>query len=509
MTALHRIRTMTYRVVGSAAFALLLLLLGRMEAGATAAQPCSVHRGHLAGLLIEAIVLTPRGVEPRGSVRVGPDGRIACVGATCGLHAGDVSVIRCPTYVLSPGLINTHDHIDFAGVAPRPDTGERFAHRHEWRLGLDGHHKLEDFESDHDPRVIAWGELRFLIGGTTSTVGGAMAPGLLRNLDFAAGLEGLPVRPVTYRVFPLDDGRGIMRTADCNYGAHPATQSQVAQTSAFLAHVAEGTNDAARNEFRCESSLGYDVTPQPGGGGTSNDWIMPQATLIHAVALTSADLALVAARGAAIVWSPRSNLSLYGRTLDVLDAQRLGIPLALGSDWLPSGSMNLNRELACASSYARTALHAALSDEDLWRMVTSGAARAAHVAGQIGSIAPGYVADLALFAPRSTDAYAAVVASTPQSVALVVRGGTVLYGDPAIVDRVRPACDRLDVAGVPKRLCFEPNRLSAEALQTFARQRDLYPLAFRGTPRNEPPCVPTTHGGVMTSPRVSNSAVLR
>jgi len=487
---IDRIRTMTYRAGGAFAFALLLLILGRSAAGAAAAAPCSVHRGHIAGLLIQAIVLTPSGVEPHGSVRVGADGRIACVGTACVFHAGDVSVVRCPTYVLSPGLINTHDHLGFAGVAPRPDTGERFAHRHEWRLGLDGHHKLEDFTGDRDTRVIAWGELRFLVGGTTSTVGGDMAPGLLRNLDFAAGLEGLPVSPLTYRVFPLDDGRGIMRTADCDYGAHPATQAQVAQTSAFLAHVAEGTNDAARNEFRCESSLTYDVTPQPGGGGTSNDWIMPQATLIHAVALRSEDLALVAARGAAIVWSPRSNLALYGHTLDVLEARRLGIPLALGSDWLPSGSMNLNRELACASDYDRTELHDALSDVDLWRMVTSGAARAAHVDTLIGSIAPGFVADLALFAPQPPDAYATVVASTPQSVALVVRGGTVLYGDPAIVDPLRPACDHFDVAGVPKRLCFEPDRLSAEALQTFARERNLYPLAFRGSPRNEPPCKP-------------------
>ena len=336
--------------------------------------------------------------------------------------------------------------------------------------------------------MIGWGELRMLAGGTTSIVGGAMAPGLVRNLDFAAGLEALPVRVATYKIFPLDDLPGQMRTRDCDYGPHPSTAADVAQTNAFLAHVAEGDNEAARNEFRCESSLTYDTTPMPGGGGTSNDWIFPNATLIHGVGLTKANLALIARRGASIVWSPRSNFALYGQTLDIVEAHRLGINLALGSDWLPSGSMNQNRELNCAALYDHTALHDALSDEDLWKMVTIGAARAAHVDSAIGNIAPGMVADLALFTPRGASAYAAVVQSTPQSTALVVRGGTVLYGDGTIVDALRPVCESITVGGSMKRLCAEPGRPSAAEMETFAYGRGLYPLAFDDTPRNEPPC---------------------
>jgi cytosine/adenosine deaminase-related metal-dependent hydrolase len=478
------------RLVRTVAFAC-LIAAGFVPMPARAAQnaPCTERRGNGA-LLIEAIVLTPDAVLPHGQVLV-RDGRIVCVGTNCRADGAGATTLACPAFVLSPGLINTHDHIDFTGIAPRPDTGERFEHRHEWRLGLDGHHQTQDFVADHDVRVIAWGELRFLTGGTTATVAGNDAPGLLRNLDFAAGLEGLPAHPVIYRVFPLDDSAGIMRTQDCDYGPHPATHDAVAQSSAFLAHVAEGRNAAARNEFRCSSSTTYDVTPLPGGGGTSNDWIMPQATLIHAVALTAADLALVEARGAAIVWSPRSNLALYGTTLDVLDAHRLGITLALGSDWLPSGSMNLNRELACAADYDRDYLHGALSTRDLWNMVTLGAARAAHVDALIGSIAPGMTADLALFRPHGSDPFAAVVHSSPQSTALVVRGGKLLYGDAAIVDALQPSCDRISVAGIAKRLCYEPGRLSGEALQTFAAARKLYPLAFPGVPLNEPPCRPS------------------
>ncbi|MCQ8277340.1 amidohydrolase family protein [Acetobacteraceae bacterium KSS8] len=475
-----------------AALAAAMLVLASIAARAQDRPLCTVTSG-TGALLIRATVLLPDHALERGEVLVGGDGRIACVGEHCDAAASGAAVLDCGAAVLSPGLINTHDHLAFTGIAPHPDSGERFAHRHEWRKGLDGHRALETFTASHDPRVLSWGELRFLVGGTTSTVGGDMAPGLLRNLDVASGLEGLPARPVSYKVFPLDDASGIMRTADCDYGHHPSTRADVAASGAFLAHVAEGTDAAARNEFRCESSLSYDRTKQPGGGGTSDDWIIPQATLIHAVALTPADLALVARRHAAIVWSPRSNLSLYGRTLNVLEAHRLGIPLALGSDWLPSGSMNLNRELVCAASYNREALGNALSTRDLWRMVTIDAARAVHDEDLIGSIAPGQVADLALFAPGGRDPYAAVVDATPFSVILVLRGGQPIYGQATVMDALRPGCDRLDLPGLPpsgaeRRLCAEPHRLSAPALERFAADHALYPLAFPGTPLNEPSC---------------------
>jgi cytosine/adenosine deaminase-related metal-dependent hydrolase len=456
---------------------------------ANAAPDCYTRSGN-AALLIKSIVLARSGVLPHGQVLINAHGKIECAGSDCSTNAdaAGASVVNCPTYVLSPGLINTHDHISFTGDAPRKDTGERFMHRHEWRIGLDGHHAAQGEDADHDPRVIGWGELRFLAGGTTSIVGGSMAPGLVRNLDHADGLEGLAVQPVLYKVFPLNDEPGIMRTHDCNYGPHPSTHADVAATHAFLAHVAEGRNAAARNEFRCESSRTYDVTPETAGGGTSNDWIMPQATLIHAVGLQPADLAIVAQRHAGMVWSPRSNLALYGKTMDVLTAHRLGITIALGSDWLPSGSMDLNRELVCAKSYDLMVLHGALSNVDLWKMVTIDAASVVHDAESIGSISPHMTGDVALFMPRGSDPYAAVVDSSAQSTALVVRGGRVMYGAPSIVDGLRRGCSTIAAGGTVKRLCGEPGRASGAAMQAFARRRNLYPVAFDGTPRNEPAC---------------------
>ena len=49
-----------------------------------------------------------------------------------------------------------------------------------------------------------------------------------------------------------------------------------------------------------------------------------------------------------MVWSPLSNLLLYGATANVKQARARGVRIALGSDWSPTGSKNLLGELKVA-----------------------------------------------------------------------------------------------------------------------------------------------------------------
>ena len=57
-------------------------------------------------------------------------------------------------------------------------------------------------------------------------------------------------------------------------------------------------------------------------------------------------------KGISLIWSPRSNVALYGDTAPVTLYDRMGVNIGLGTDWLISGSMNMLRELACAASFA-------------------------------------------------------------------------------------------------------------------------------------------------------------
>jgi hypothetical protein len=142
----------------------------------------------------------------------------------------------------------------------------------------------------------------------------------------------------------------------------------------------------------------------------------------------------MARAGTALVWSPRSNVRLYGETASIGVAKRVGVLVALGTDWILSGSMNMLREIACADQLNRGYFGGALSDGDLWRMVTINAAKAAAMDDVIGALVPGRFADLVIFEGRAARSpLRAVLDARVENIALVLRAGTPLYGDAALM----------------------------------------------------------------------------
>ena len=429
--------------------------------------------------LIKGVVLTPGTVYRGGRVLVDAQGFIACAGCDC--EAPGATQITCPQGVISPGLINTHEHITYAQNRPYNPTAERYEHRHDWRRGNDGHTEL-DVPGQATADQISWGELRFLFGGATSLVGSGSATGLLRNLD-KAQQEGLGQTPVNFDTFPLGDTSGNELEASCNYPS-PVTAADIEMDEAYCPHIAEGIETSARNEFLCLSA-GEDSV------------ILPQTAIIHGAGLIAADYAAMAANGAALIWSPRSNISLYGDTAVVTTAARLGVQLALGTDWVATGSMNLLRELRCADTYNQTYLGGYFSDEALWMMVTANAAAVTATDDVLGVLAPGKVGDIAIFDGRTRSQHRAVLEAEPKDVVLVLRSGRALYGDEAVVSAVSggAACDAVDVCGAAKQVCLqdEVGKSYTELQQSASTglSSPIYPAFFCGEPDNEPLCTPS------------------
>ena len=456
---------------------------------APASGVCEVVAGGTS-LLVRGDLLAPEGILHNGQVLIDPSGLIACAGCDCSTTAGftGATELRCAHGLITPGLINAHDHITYTGNAPKPHGTERYDHRHDWRKGLEGHTKIPVAATYG---AEAWGELRNILGGATSMFGSGSAGGLLRNLD--QNTLGLPTADkATYETFPLGDSDGKMLVGSCAY-AYAQTETEVGAMHCFVPHVAEGVNAAARNEFLCLSSAA--------NGG--EDLVRTNTAFIHGVGTTAIDAGMMAHDGTGLVWSPRSNVDLYGNTAGVTMFATVGVNIALGTDWTASGSMNLLRELRCAEQLNKTNFAGFFSDRDLLDMVTSNTARMFHVDDVLGSLRAGLIGDISIFDATTHPDERAVLDAEPQDVVLVLRGGNSLYGDSAVVGALPngvTGCEDLDVCGVTKRVCAE--RETGKMLVALKTAAVSYPLFFCGTPDLEPSCIParpTEYTGIPTA----------
>ncbi len=461
--------------------------------GPTADEHCAVlpSSGSSKRLLLRAgSVLLPDRVLHGGSVLIDEQGKIACAACDCAAAAKDAAQIICPGGVISPGFINTHDHITYTKATPHLHPTNRYDHRHEWRLGVPGDPTRPRLpvSGGNNAQAVQWGELRQLMAGTTSLVGSGQAPGVLRNLD-TSNQEGLGQPAVEFDTFPLGDTSGERLYAGCGY---PSIRfaSSIKGYDAYEPHISEGITTEARNEFLC--------IDQNANGG--QNLLLRKSALIHGIALTAQDACLVAQRGASLIWSPRSNVSLYGHTAQVPMFDRAGVNIALGTDWTASGSMNLLRELKCADEFNRQRWAGYFSAEALWRMATINAALATATNDVIGQIQNGYIADLAIFDASRKAAldHAAVVQAGVEDVLLVLRGGLPMYGDANLMEGllagIANKCESLSVCGSEKRLCVERETGKNLADLEKAAGKPIYRLFACGTPAEEPTCVPLRLG---------------
>ncbi len=79
----------------------------------------------------------------------------------------------------------------------------------------------------------------------------------------------------------------------------------------------------------------------------------------------------MAGHGVSLIWSPRSNLELYGSTADVAAAKAAHVKIALAPDWSPTGSDGLLAELNYAAAWNDTQTPHPFTDRELVAMATS------------------------------------------------------------------------------------------------------------------------------------------
>ena len=398
---------------------------------------CTPVSGSADRVAISGVVLTPDGPEAGYVVYSRNTGTIECAGDGC--TVGDATVV-CGEGVISPGLIDPHNHLQYNSLPPW-QVGPEFEDRYDWQ----GDSRYDDFKEAYNAvkdaykcEIMQWSEARLVAHGTTAAVGssgdGCIARGV-RNLDEDQDASHLEDYDLSYSsgnvTSSLEDGDGDYWRGKLDSGS----------TDAVINHVAEGKDGSVTAEVDFMLDLGMTG---------------PGQVYVHATDATTAQLAQMGLSGTGILWSPRSNLALYATTTPVEIAENLGVPWAIGTDWTPSGSIGQPQELACAETWL-LGKGSPLSDVELWRKVTEDAARLVGADGVLGVLAPGAAADIAVF-DYSRTPYRAIIGADERTVRLVVVDGELVYGHAEYVTSLAedPAwCDTVDACGESRGYCLK------------------------------------------------------
>ena len=207
-------------------------------------------------------------------------------------------------YVLLPGLINAHDHLEF-GLFPklgRPADSPSYRNSPEWGEEIHQVHAgiIDRYRQIPKTTRLWWGAIRNLLCGITTVCHHNPLHADLILPDF-------PVRVLSR--FGWSHSLALDPYLAEKFQATPRDRP-------FILHAAEGIDEESRNEIsRLEQMHVLDE----------------QTVLIHGLACTADEISLINRRGASLVACPTSNDFLFGKTLsrDLLTSIER---VALGSD---------------------------------------------------------------------------------------------------------------------------------------------------------------------------------
>lgn len=320
-----------------------------------------------------------------------------------------------------PGLIELHNHLSY-NVLPMWRAPKKYLNCQGWRGSDPPYHYQRSVTKPMEvlagtpgllPAIVRYVECKCLVAGVTTSQGITLSStqnikkhyrGCMRNVE-SPGDDALPAAyPSIAAIAP----GGAAQLRDRLAGLE-------ARGRCYLHHLSEGINETSRKEF-----LNLQLS--------TDEWAISRAYAgIHSLALKPEDLEVLARHGGAMIWSPMSNLVLYGETADIGAAKAAGVRIALGADWSPSGSKNLLGEIKVAHLVSQErgqifALH------EIVAMATRNAAEILGWGAELGSLEPGKRADLMVVNGQQGDPYERLLEARESSITLVVLDGVPRFG---------------------------------------------------------------------------------
>jgi cytosine/adenosine deaminase-related metal-dependent hydrolase/ubiquinone/menaquinone biosynthesis C-methylase UbiE len=319
-------------------------------------------------------------------------------------------------YVLLPGLINAHDHLEFALFPNLGRAHDQPKYRNAPQWAQDIHQTHAEVIRKHQSVPLAtrlwFGALRNLLCGVTTVC------------------HHNPLHPeLLSPEFPLRVVTDFAWAHSLNFGTDPAEAHRNAQPETpFILHAAEGIDSKSRAELYELDRLGL---------------LNPRTVLVHGLGLITCDITLLNERGTSLILCPTSNRFLFGRMTPTHILRQIA-RAALGSDSPITAAGDLLDEVQLLRGEK-------INPETLHNLVTANPARILGLKEGQGSIAQGGRADVIAVREKGLSPAETLAALSWDDIELVMVGGLVQVASHDVYDQLpshhRPGMHRLQIAG--------------------------------------------------------------
>jgi cytosine/adenosine deaminase-related metal-dependent hydrolase len=285
-----------------------------------------------------------------------------------------------------PGLINSHDHLDFNCFVP---LGERkYSNYTEW-----GRHIHKNFAEEIEsvlavPKDLRtrWGIYKNLLAGITTVVNHG---------------EFLHVEDPLITI--LQDSQSL-HSVSFQKNWKWKLNNPFLKNKLCIIHAGEGVDEQSATEI--DELLNYNLLNRKLVG-------------VHGVAMGPGQ----AKKFAGLIWCPESNMVLFDKHADI-EQLKDNTTLVFGTDSTLTASWDIWRHLRLGRSLKK------LSDTELFSSITTSPARLWNI--NSGELEVGKDADIIVVNRKNEDAWEGIYSTTPADILLVLHKGQVRMFDEAV-----------------------------------------------------------------------------